>query len=67
MTNPFELADGSPTGLADLAAMVKKWNHERDRAVYRYPDGREEVLYDGGCKQCRRCQVEKWIQRYRET
>jgi hypothetical protein len=53
--------------MAELKNIISKWNHERDRAVYQYPDGREQVLYDGGCKFCRRCQVEDWIRRHEKS
>lgn len=49
--------------MAELRRIIAAWPHERDRAVYRYPDGREEVIYDGGCVRCRRCQIERWIEK----
>jgi hypothetical protein len=51
----------------ELKRIIATWNHERDRAVYRYPDGREQVLYDSGCVKCRRCQVEEWIRKQEAT
>jgi hypothetical protein len=52
-----------PEALAELKRIVATWPHDRVRAVYLHRDGREEVLYDGGCKRCRRCQMEAWIKK----
>ncbi len=49
--------------LDELKRIISKWNHERDRAVLIHKDGREEVIYDGGCVDCRRCQIEHWIEK----
>lgn len=51
--------------MAELRAIVSRWYHKRDRMIYIDPNtGHQEVIYDSGCVDCWKCEVEEWIKKW---